>query len=208
VPRSPAAKRNLTRERIAHLAARLIAEDGVQDFGLAKRKAAQQIGAPDTRNLPNNAEVEQALRAFRALYQRDEHPGVLRELRWIALEAMEWLAAFDPQLVGSVLSGTAGRYSDINLHLLAESVKDVEYFLMRENVAYRSGERRYCHGGVWRAAPTFSLTHDGAQLSLTVYSPGDPRGPARGPDGEPLRARAAAVRALLDTPHNDAWEAG
>lgn len=206
--RSPAAKRNLTRERIAQLAARLIAEDGVQDFGLAKRKAAQQIGAPDTRNLPNNAEVEQALRAFRALYQSDEHPEVLRELRFVALAAMEWLADFDPQLVGSVLSGTAGRYSDINLHLLAESVKDVEYFLMRENVAYRSGERRYSHGGAWRTVPTYSLVHDGVPLTLTVYSPGDPRGPGRGPDGEPLRARAAHLRALLDTPAGGGQEAG
>lgn len=196
--RAPASRRNLTRERIAHLAARLIAEDGVQDFGLAKRKAAQQIGAPDTRNLPNNAEIEQALRAFRALYQSEEHPEVLRELRFAALEAMQWLADFDPQLTGSVLSGTAGRYADINLQLVAESVKDVEYFLMREQVAYRSGERRYAHGGGWRTAPTFSLVRDGFPLTLTVYAPGDPRGPARAADGERLRARAPYLRALLE----------
>jgi hypothetical protein len=200
VARSPAAKRNLTRERIAHLAARLIAEDGVHDYGLAKRKAAQQIGAPDTRNLPNNAEVEQALRAFRALYQSDEHPELLRELRLAALAAMEWLAAFDPQLSGSVLNGTAGRYADVNLQLQAESVKDVEYFLMRENVSYRSGERRQSHGGAVRSLPTFSLVRDGVPLTLTVYSPGDPRGPARGADGEPLRARAPYLRSLIAGP--------
>ncbi|HSO06764.1 MAG TPA: hypothetical protein VLW45_05970 [Pelomicrobium sp.] len=197
--RSPAAKRNLTRERIAHLAARLIAEDGVQDFGLAKRKAAQQIGAPDTRNLPNNAEVEEALRAFRALYQSEEHPELLRELRLAALDAMEWLVDFDPQLTGSVLSGTAGRYSDINLHLVAESVKDVEYFLMRENVAFRSGERRHPQGNGARLLPTFSLVHDSVPLTLTVYAPGDPRGPSRGPDGEVLRARTPHLRALLES---------
>lgn len=202
--RSPAAKRNLTRERIAHLAARLIAEDGVHEYGLAKRKAAQQIGAPDTRNLPNNAEVEQALRAFRALYQSDEHPELLRELRLAALEAMEWLAPFDPQLTGAVLNGTAGRYADVSLQLQAESVKDVEYFLMRENVSYRTGERRQNIGGTPRSLPTFSLVRDGVPLTLTVYAPGDPRGPARGADGEPLRARAPYLLSLLDEPGGDA----
>ena len=36
------------RMRIAQIAARIMAEDGIDDFGLAKRKAARQIGAPDT----------------------------------------------------------------------------------------------------------------------------------------------------------------
>ena len=42
------------RERIAQLAARLMAVDGIDDYALAKRKAARQAGAPGTRNLPNN----------------------------------------------------------------------------------------------------------------------------------------------------------
>ena len=61
------------RERIAQLAARLIAEDGMQDYGMAKRKAARQLGAPDSHSLPNNSEVEQALREYQALYQKEEH---------------------------------------------------------------------------------------------------------------------------------------
>jgi hypothetical protein len=62
MPRDHANNRQM-RERIAHLAARLIAVDGIDDYALAKRKAARQAGAPDTRNLPNNDEVEHALRA-------------------------------------------------------------------------------------------------------------------------------------------------
>ena len=57
--------RKQTRERIAQLAARLMAADGVQDFALAKRKAARQLGANDTQNLPNNTEIEQVLEAMR-----------------------------------------------------------------------------------------------------------------------------------------------
>ena len=60
------------RERIAHQAARIIAEDGLQNYASAKHKAARQIGAPDTHNLPDNDEVERALRDYQAIFQRDE----------------------------------------------------------------------------------------------------------------------------------------
>ena len=45
------------RERIAHLAARIMAEDGVDDFAYAKRKAARQAGARDARAMPDNKEI-------------------------------------------------------------------------------------------------------------------------------------------------------
>ena len=76
------------RERIAQQAARLIAEDGLQDYALAKIKAARQIGAPDTRNLPNDEEVARALRDYQALYQKDEQSERLHQLRQQALAAM------------------------------------------------------------------------------------------------------------------------
>ena len=46
------------RARIAAAAARLMAEDGIDDFALAKRKAARQLGASDTESLPRNDEIE------------------------------------------------------------------------------------------------------------------------------------------------------
>src|SRR5258708_19366650 len=105
------------RERIAQLAARLMAVDGIDDFALAKRKAARQAGAPDTRNLPNNEEVEQALRAYQQLYQADEQRARLRLLRQNAREMMQLLAQFDPHLSGSVLPPTPAKYSATTLHL-------------------------------------------------------------------------------------------
>ena len=61
------------RARIAATAARIMAEDGIDDFALAKRKAARQLGAAETEALPANDEVEAELRAYRALYQPEEH---------------------------------------------------------------------------------------------------------------------------------------
>ena len=47
-----------TRASIANAAARLMAEDGITDFHLSKKKAARQLGLPDHVAFPDNAEVE------------------------------------------------------------------------------------------------------------------------------------------------------
>ncbi|PZP64535.1 MAG: hypothetical protein DI596_01715 [Azospira oryzae] len=202
--RTPGPKRNLMRERIAHLAARLMAQDGVQDFGTAKRKAAEQLGAADTRHLPTNSEVEEALRAFRALYEPEEHAAVLRALREAALSVMRRLEAFNPHLTGSVLTGTAGKYSDINLQLFTDSVKDVEYFLMREKIPYRAGERRVAAGDGWRSVPVFSICAGQATVNIAVYGTKDlwSAGRPSSENGIPLRAKTAYVEMLLRDEEN------
>ena len=175
------------RERIAHLAARLMAVDGIDDYALAKRKAARQAGAPDTRNLPNNDEVEHALRAYQQLYQADEQRDRLRHLRQQAREMMELLASFDPYLSGAVLSGSAGKYSDIDLLLFTDSMKDVEMFLINRQIAYRSGERRMHIGDETRGVPNFSVSTEDADFDITVFTPRDLRAQIRNtPEGRPL----------------------
>src|SRR5512147_2769257 len=118
--------RNDRRSRIAHLAARLMAEDGIEDYATAKRKAARQAGMPDTRELPTNDEIDDALRIYQAIYHKDEHRDRLRALRGKALRAMRALARFNPYLTGSVLSGNAGKYADIHLQLFTDDEKAVE----------------------------------------------------------------------------------
>ena len=157
------------RERIAQLAARLMAVDGIDDYALAKRKAARQAGAPDTRNLPNNDEVEHALRAYQQLYQADEQRERLRHLRQRAREMMELLARFDPYLSGAVLSGSAGKYSEIELLLFTDSMKDVEMFLLDRRIAYRSGERRVHIGDEAQRIPNFSISTEDADFDISIF---------------------------------------
>src|SRR5512145_1283312 len=128
------------RARIAAAAARIMAEDGVDDFALAKRKAARQLGAPETEALPANDEVEAELEAYRALYQADEHPERIAELRRIALDAMRAFERFSPYLTGPVLKGTAGPYAEIELQLFPESPKDVEIYLLDRGISYTTAE--------------------------------------------------------------------
>ena len=59
--RAPTHRTSTVRREIAALAARMMAEDGVQDYGFAKRKAARQMGATDADSLPTNAEIEAEL---------------------------------------------------------------------------------------------------------------------------------------------------
>lgn len=163
------------RAEIAAAAARLMAEDGIDDFALAKRKAARQLGAADTESLPANAEIEQALRAYRALYQADEHPELVLELRRAALEAMQALQQFNPYLTGPVLTGNAGPYAQIELQLYPDSAKDIELFLLERNIAFETSEGRRFAGDRARAVSIFTLDWDGAPVRLSVLDPRDER---------------------------------
>jgi len=163
------------RARIAAAAARLMAEDGIDDFALAKRKAARQLGAPQSEALPGNDEVETELRAYRALYQAEEHPERIAELRRIALDAMLAFERFNPYLTGAVLKGTAGPYAEIELQLFPESPKEVEIFLLERGMSFTTHEGRRFSGDRAHAMSVFSLTWQDAPLKLSVFDPRDER---------------------------------
>jgi len=201
--RTSATLKNQMRSRIAHLAARMMAEDGIQDFALAKRKAARQLGAEDTHNLPNNAEIEEALRAYQSLYQGEEQPLRVQAMRLQACEAMRLFSAFNPYLTGSVLDGTATRHSDINLMLFTDSDKEVEIFLLNKQIPYERGEKRYRFADSPHTVPVLTLQYGGeADVDVAIFSADDirliPRSPA---GGRALpRASLAEVENLLHAP--------
>src|SRR5262245_8911009 len=163
------------RQRIAAAAARIMAEDGVDDFALAKRKAARQLGAPESEALPRNDEIEEELRAYRALYQPEEHSERIAELRRIALDAMRALERFNPYLIGAVLKGTAGPYAEIELQLFPESPKELELFLLERRLAFTTHEGRRFSGSRAHDMSVFSLSWKDAPLRLSVFDPRDER---------------------------------
>ncbi len=193
------ARQSGMRARIAAAAARLMAEDGIGDFALAKRKAARALGAADREALPGNDEIEAELRAYLALYQADEHPARVAELRRLALEAMDELARFTPYLTGPVLAGTAGPYAAIELQLFPESSKEVELFLIDRNLRYEASDTRRYSGARARAVAMISLDWQGVPLRLSVFDPRDERSALKTtPAGRvTVRAGIAEVRALI-----------
>jgi len=156
-------------------AARIMAEDGIDDYALAKRKAARALGAPDTEALPANAEIERALHEYRALYQPLEHPKRIAELRRLALAAMQELKRFHPYLTGPVLAGTAGPYAQIELQLFPEDPKEVEMFLLDRHLPYETQEGRRFSGDRVHAVAVLTLQWHDVPLRLSVFDPRDER---------------------------------
>ncbi|MEO8202229.1 MAG: hypothetical protein ABI630_00095 [Betaproteobacteria bacterium] len=168
-------RQNGMRDAIAAAAARIMAEGGVDNFALAKRKAARQLGATDKQALPGNEEVEAALRAYFELYQADEHPDRIQHLRRVALSMMRELEEFSPYLTGPVLKGIAGPYADIELQLFPDSCKDVEIFLLNRSIPFSSSEARRYSGDRAREVTVLELEWEGATVKLSIYDARDER---------------------------------
>jgi hypothetical protein len=188
-------RRDLMREQLAHQTAKLMAENGITDHAFAKRKAARQLGAADTQHLPSNQEVDEALHSYRALYQRDTSPFILRQLRKDALAAMRLLEPFHPYLTGSVLGGTAGEQSDINLMLFSDDAKAVLLFFLKNNIKFEDGEWKVRVSGHHETVPCYTLTGEsGAKIHITVLPENARHSGSRHPE---THADIAAVEALL-----------
>jgi hypothetical protein len=182
-----------TRASIASAAARLMAEDGITDYHHAKKKAARQLGLPDNSAFPDNAEVEAELRAYRSLYQGEEHEELIGLMRHTALELLDLLADFNPYLTGSVLDGTAGEHSHIDILLFADSAKEVEIFLLNRAIDVSHVESRN-----ERVEAVLRMETDTADADLIILPPNMERVSLKRHDGRPHeRIRADALRALL-----------
>jgi hypothetical protein len=198
-PRPPRA--HASRLLIASTAARLMAEDGIANPGLAKQKAARQLGLPESAMLPDNAEVETELRLYQALYQRDAQPAELCRLRREACKIMEILLDFHPYLIGPVLDGTAGAFSAIDLMLFADSAKEVEIFLLNRNMVFEHAEIRSAYHD--KAEAALRLFTPEAEANLMIFPPHCERSHFRRRDGRPCeRMRREALLQLLKTPCN------
>ncbi len=186
------------RRHIAYLAARMMAEDGMSDFAAAKMKAARQAGLADMSLLPDNHEIEEALREYQGLFQSDEQPLHLRRLREVALRVMREFEQFNPVLVGSVLTGTAGQHSDVNLQLFADDAKLLTIFLANHRYRFEEGTRRVRRGDRLDEVPQITLELPDANVTLTVLDRDDERsGPRPRDDEAAIRARIPEVEALL-----------
>lgn len=130
------------RHRLAHEAARLMAEGGIRDYHQAKLKAASRLGIFDDASLPRNREIEEALREYQRLFAGPERNAGLRQRREAALRAMEFFAAFSPRLVGPVLDGTADNRSPVHLQLYSDDPETLPRFLHEHGIPAESRMRR------------------------------------------------------------------
>ncbi|NYZ62784.1 hypothetical protein [Luteimonas deserti] len=192
------------RQRLAHEAARLMAEGGIRDFHQAKLKAASRLGIHDDASLPRNREIEDALREHQRLFNGPQHADALEQRRRAALRALHFFAAFEPRLVGPVLDGTADAHAPIALHLHADPPESVGQFLDEHGVPadarvrrLRLDRQRAAELDVW----VFSA--EGLTFDLTVLPTGCLRqAPLSNIDERPMRrASRSQLEALLALEH-------
>ena len=172
------------RQLIAQKAAQMMAEDGINDFGYAKKKAGKQLGVSEASVMPTNAEIEEEIRLYHEIYNADEQPIELEKLRRTALMTMQLFERFNPHLTGSVLDGSAGKFSQTNIHLFADSAKDVEMFLLNQQIPFESSEKSYRVSDkpskdkkekVRKTVPVFTLETELGLQKLSVFDVDDMR---------------------------------
>ena len=187
------------RHRLANEAARLMAENGMRDYHQAKLKAAERLGIHDDASLPRNSEIEDALREYQRLFQRDGAER-LRLRREAALRALEFFAAFEPRLVGPVLDGTADARSPVALHLHSDDPDAVARFLEQHHIPAESRSRRIrLDRERSDDYPVWLFSAEDLAIDLTVLpGPVLRQAPLSGVDERPMRrASAAQLRELL-----------
>lgn len=187
------------RQHLAQRAAQILLDSGTRDFQSAKQKAAQQLGAADTKSLPSNAEIESALVEYQRLFRADSQPEKLQHLRQVSLEAMQFLNDFHPRLVGSVLSGTADEHSVIRIHLFAETVESIGFYLQDKQIPFELGERRLRVGAdQFQNYSTYEFIVDEVHVELTVFLPKQKQIPLSPVDGKVMkRADISEVEQLM-----------
>ncbi len=197
----PARAENL-RRAIAQEAARIMAEHGIRDFYVAKRKAAERYGVFEGGMLPKNTEIEEALAGYQRLFGGESHAQTLQSQRHAAVSAMQWLAEFQPRLVGPVLTGTATAHVDVQLHLFADRAETVTLMMMDHGVPHEIGERRVkMNAERVIACPSIRFEMDGQAIEALVFPrDGIRQAPVSPVDGKPMRrADAAEIEALLES---------
>ena len=196
------------RQLIAQQAARMMAEEGISDYAYAKKKAGRQLGTNDASCLPTNSEIAEEVKIYQELFYADEQPEQLKLLRSDALTTMQLLERFNPQLTGAVLDGTAGRYAETNIHLFADSLKEVEMFLLNKQIPFETNEKSYRimndgkrdkKGSHRKIVPVFTLEGPNGLIKLSVFEFDDMRiatkNAADGANAEKLNT--AGLAALL-----------
>ncbi|MFK5915611.1 MAG: hypothetical protein QM484_14690 [Woeseiaceae bacterium] len=188
------------RQLLAQKTAQIILESGLRDFHAAKLKAAHQLGATDTKSLPNNSEIELALTEYQRLFHSTSQPEYLSHLREIAIEAMSFLKDFKPKLVGSVLNGSADEHSTIRIHVFAETVESVGFYLEDNKIPAQLGESRLkLMHDQYQNYSSYDFLVDNHKVELIVFLPKQKQIPLSPIDGKPIkRATISDVEILIN----------
>jgi hypothetical protein len=158
------------KQAIAQESARILIEEGIEDFQLAKQKAARRLGYAPFRALPDNEEIELAVNEYHRLFRSDVQDAHIRKLRRVALEAMTFLEIFSPRVVGRVVDGTAGRHSPVVIYVSAESPEPVLISFLNAGIPFVETSHRRLIAGRNILYPGLAFMIDGVKVEAHILA--------------------------------------
>jgi hypothetical protein len=189
------------RLRICEEAARIMAEQGVRDFQLAKEKAALRLGFPRRKtDLPSNLEVEGALSRRLRLFSADSLEARQKQLLAAAATAMDWLSEFQPRLAGALLRGSVTERTPVELHVFADTSEEVFMQLVETGARVTTLEKRVRYSARrHQQVPVFSFDLDEAPIEVLSFRSKEIReAPLCPVEGRPMtRVPLGRVREIL-----------
>jgi hypothetical protein len=152
--------------------------------------------------MPDNAAVEDEVRAYLTLFCADSQPAELAALREVAAHWMERLAEFRPHLTGAVWRGTATRLSSVHLQLFCDDPKSAEISMLNQGIDFDIGSINGPRGlpvDLLSVSSTSRTLGEAVTVFLTVLDHDDLRGGLK-PDasGRTQRGDLMALRRLME----------
>ena len=196
-------QRNDARARtlLAQECAKIILDEGVKDYRIAKKKALDRLNLENKSPLPSNVEIEQALIDHQKLFKSTETETQIQRLRRAAVDVMAFLKPYQPHLVGPVLKGIVSPHQEIHLHIYANTSEEVMLFLMEHDIPFEVAERRYKSSqNDYSYHPVITFTAEEINYDLTIFTHQRVHDAPRSPvDGKPMqRGNYKQVKRLLE----------
>lgn len=187
--RSDNPRADALRLMLAQEAARIMIDQGVDDFLLAKRKAADRLRVREQASLPSNAEIEAALLEQQRLFHADSHEQILKHLRDSAWRVMQMLDTFQPRLVGPVLTGSATANSEVSVHTFTDQPELVAIRLQDRGIDAKHAEKKLRYEAERHVSyPSFKFLAGDVAVEIVVLAADDIRQAPLSPvDGKPMR---------------------
>jgi hypothetical protein len=158
------------RSRVVQEAARIICEDGLADYRLAKQKAVERLGLGFGTPLPSNADIQTAVIQYQRLFGGRAYADRLTKLRKTAVQAMRLLAEFQPRLVGAVAAGATTDQHHVQLHCFADKPESIDVLLESRGLRHEVSERRYRYAdGQTRDVPVLTFMAADVGVDVAVF---------------------------------------
>lgn len=123
--------------QISELAALIIETEGVKDFLLAKKKAANRLGINNSSHLPTNNEVQQALIDYQNLFYGSEEKQIIQHNAKKCLHALNLLKKFEPYLTGAYAGTHPSTESDIEIILYLDQQEQLVSCLSNQKIPWQ-----------------------------------------------------------------------